>query len=487
LKALFDAPTINGLAQELENILRGSESQPLPPILPVSRDQPLPLSLNQEHLWHLDRMIPGTHFFNMPYVYQLSGTLRLDSLEKALENIVLRHEALRTVFDEVDGVPVQIIIQSPNCSLLVADLRSASRDIVTQKAVAMIMHERAQPFDLRTGPLIRTKLLRLTEEQSFLLVTMHHIVSDQWSMQVFRNELSMFYQSPCRSERPARPDALIQLADYAFWEKRLLAQGFFTPQLDYWRKQLAQPLPERDLWKNQSQTGAAQFRSSQQPVGLEHELFEAIKIFARQENCTSFMVILTALCILMYLETGDRETRIGVLFANRNRPEADGVIGHLSNTVVLRIKLAEEMTISETLRRVRDLMLAAFANGEIPFEYLAEKFDRDQSTKRSSLFSVMVIYQRVVDQISELPGLVIAPFEVDQSAISETTLTKCKLVFKFRESSTKLTGFVNYGMDTFGVPEITMMQQGLTTILRSMFSQTSMKIRNVMGSSRPAS
>src|SRR5262249_24594120 len=182
--------TIVELTQELETIIRHGHALDLPPIVPLPRDGPLPLSMNQERLWHLDQMMPGTHFFNMPYAYRLSGELNIEALERALREIIRRHEALRTVFEEIDERPFQIIKDGSDFELLTVDFRGRSPEDASQAAAEHIVEERSAPFDLVTGPLCRVKLLRLTETDALLLVTLHHIISDHWSMQqVFRGEL----------------------------------------------------------------------------------------------------------------------------------------------------------------------------------------------------------------------------------------------------------------------------------------------------------
>src|SRR5262249_12163959 len=189
------------------------------------RDGPLPLSMNQEHLWQLDQIIPGTHFFNMPYVYRLSGYLNINALQEALKEIVHRHEALRTVFVKIDGCPVQVIKDGSDCQLPVEDLRSVEPDRVSQRAVSFVLEEREGPFDLTVGPLLRLKLLRLTDTDSLLLVTMHHIIGDFWSMQIFRRELITLYEAFSKGRTSPLPKLPIQFPDFACWERRLLDEG----------------------------------------------------------------------------------------------------------------------------------------------------------------------------------------------------------------------------------------------------------------------
>ena len=222
LRVLFAAPTIAKLGQDVERIVREGHAPQLPPIVPVPRDGPLPLSLNQEHLWRLDRAIPGTPFFNIPYVYRLTGELNVSALERALQEIIRRHETLRTVFVGIDGNPVQIIKEVSEFQLPCINLSGEPAEEVYQKAATVILEEREGPFNLESGPLLRIKLLRLTEANPLLLVTIHHIISDHWSMQVFREELNALYRAFLRQEPSPLAEPTIQFADYAFLERKII-------------------------------------------------------------------------------------------------------------------------------------------------------------------------------------------------------------------------------------------------------------------------
>ena len=225
LLALFEAPTVAGLAAAVEKSISG-RSRDWPPVVRVPRDRPLPLSMNQEQLWTLDQMIPGTHLFNMPYVYRLRGDLKLVILERTLKEIIRRHEAIRVFFPEVDGRPVQMIKEDVDFELPVIDLRSSAANDLRKQTAALIFKERVLPFDLAVGPLFRTKLLRLTDQGVLLLVTMHHIISDQWSMHVFRREFIALYEAFSLGHPSSLPDLHIQFVDFASWERQSLDSEF---------------------------------------------------------------------------------------------------------------------------------------------------------------------------------------------------------------------------------------------------------------------
>ena len=238
IRVLFDAPTIAELAQEVETIVHDGCGPDLPPIVPIPRVRPMPLSMNQEHLWHLDRIMPGTHFFNMPFVYQLSGDLNVKALERTVKEIVRRHEALRTIFREVEGKLVQIVKDGSDFQLQITELRGRSQDDASQASAEHILKERSVPFNLATAPPVRVRLLRLTERVSLFLVTMHHIISDYWSMRVFSGELTNSF-----GVREGKPIAITGTKNPiwgpSLWSRRLLDDGHFHDQGIYWKKQIS--------------------------------------------------------------------------------------------------------------------------------------------------------------------------------------------------------------------------------------------------------
>jgi acyl carrier protein len=473
VRVLFDAPTVADLAATMDDLIRGGRYPDVAPIVAVPRDQPLPLSLNQEHLWRLDKMFPGTHYFNMPYVYRLSGDLDVAALERALGEIIRRHEALRTVFAEVDGSPVQIIKDGCMFQLPVEDLRDRPTDDLSQQAAVLLLEERERHFDLATGPLIRTKLLRLTDRESFLLITMHHIISDHSSLQVFRHELVKIYHA-CSEGRPSPfGDLPVQFADYAVWEKQSMESGILDRHWDYWKQQLSVPLPEFELKNSSKQNNQQSFRFSRQPIEIDETLFTGIKSLAARENCTPFMVVLAALNLVLYYFTGQQEVRIGTLVANRRCKEIENLIGHFVNTVILRTRLSAELNVRNLLRRVREVTLEAYAHQEFPFEQLARMLEKERGIERESLFGVLLSYQNSWFESEELPGLKFASIgrqlpELD----SAVTLTAHDLIVNLRETSTGLTGSVNYKIDTLDNDVVASMVKRFARALEEMVVDT---------------
>jgi len=469
LHVFFDASSVADLALTMETLIREGQYPELPLIVPVPRDGLLPLSMNQEHLWYLDQMIPGTHFFNMPYVYSLSGDLNIAVVELALKEIIRRHKALRTVFSEMDGRPVQVIKEVSDSQLPVIDLRSQAFGDLEQEAAALILEERTQPFDLAAGPLLRTNLLRLTDEEYLLLVTVHHIISDHWSMQIFRRELAILYEAYSQGRTSSLPEPSIQFADYASWERRLLDDGLLNTQLAFWKKQLAGPASQLEFRKNGKPRREPNFRTARQLMELDETLFTGIKALARRENCTPFMVLATALNIVLHLYTGQRDIRIGTLVANRGRRETEGVTGHFVNTVILRTYLAPETTVKQLLRQVRRVALMAYAHQELPFEQLARVLEGDPIVDRGSLFQVLLNYQHHHFESPQIPGLTFASLDLQQSKEdSDLTLTTFNLIVTMRESSTTLTGCVNYKTDVIDEKDINRMLESFIKVLKNL-------------------
>jgi amino acid adenylation domain-containing protein len=470
LRLLFDAPTITDLTIRCEDLLKNGQAPTLPPIVPVPRHGPLFLSMNQEHLWRLDQLMPGTHFFNIPYIYRLSGNLNVDALEQALREIVQRHEALRTVFNVVCGQPMQVVHETTDIHLTCHDLRSTETEIISDRAASVILAEREYPFQLTTGPLFRVALVRLTETESLLLITMHHIVSDYWSMQIFCRELALIYERIVCGKRLGFTKPALQFADYVHWERRMLATGSLDNILGFWRSQLAPPLPSLGFRKDSEAGTSANFLTSRRSFEFDEHLVAAVKAFANVEKCTTSMVFLAALNILLFSQTGHTDIRVGLLMANRCNPQTAGTMGHFMNTVVIRARLSPNMTCRQLLNRLRAIVLGAHAHQQLPFEYLANTLEEQDHINRASLFQVLVMYRFSTVPGYEVSGLHFAPIVITQpDTDSEVMMTTHDLVLDVRETLTKLTCTVNCSL-TFGGEIISSLARRLAILLRQMIS-----------------
>jgi amino acid adenylation domain-containing protein/FkbH-like protein len=389
LRVLFERPTVRGLGEVIEAKLRGAEGLAVPAILPVTRDREIPLSFAQQRLWFLDQLEPGSSFYNIPAAVRLRGTLDLTALEQSFTEVMRRHESLRTRFGVVNGVPVQLIDAAPGFSLPVLDLSTeAERDAEARRVAT---EESQQPFDLSTGPLLRATVLRLSDQEHVLLCTMHHIISDGWSMGVLIRELTTLYEAYSHSEPSRLPELNIQYADYAHWQREWLQGEVLERQLSYWKQQLAGAPAVLELPADYPRPALQTFRGAHQSLTFSPELTTALKALTQREGVTLFMALLAAFEILLSRYSRQDEIIIGTPIAGRNRAETESLVGFFVNTLVLRTDLSGNPTFAELLKRVREVALGAYAHQDVPFELLVEELQPQRDMSRTPLFQVMMV------------------------------------------------------------------------------------------------
>ncbi len=424
LRRLLEAPTIAALAREIAS-LRAGGAAGLPPIVPAPRAEPPPLSFAQERLWFLDRLQPGGSAYNVPLAVRLSGTLDAGSLAAALAAVVRRHEAVRTTFAMADGRPVQVIHPLARPALPGVDLAGLPAARREAEARRLAREEARRPFDLAAGPLLRATLLRLIAgEEHLALLTLHHIVSDGWSMGVLVRELGALYAA-CREGRPsALPPLPIQYADFAVWQRRTLAGEALEAELAHWRRALAGLAPlalPTDRPRPPMLTSAGGTHAFRLPAALGGGLAD----LARAEGATLFMALLAVAAALLARHAGGEDVALGSPIANRSRAETEGLIGFFVNTLVLRTDVSGEPAVRELLARARETVLAAFAHQDLPFERVVEALAPPRDPSRTPLFQVMLVLQNAADELGELrlPGLALRPLEtVDDVAKFDLTL-----------------------------------------------------------------
>jgi amino acid adenylation domain-containing protein len=449
LKEFFEASTVAGIAARIEKAVRKSRKLKPPQMTIVPREGSLPLSFAQEQLWLLNELLPGTHLFNLSSAYRLSGFLDVSILEESLSKLVKRHEIFRAIFAEVEGQPVQIIGPGFDTELPMVDLRHLPAARREKKAAQLAGTEASCFFDLAKGPLIRTKLFQLAQDEHVLVVTIHHIICDGWSIQVFWNELAHIYEALSRGREPSLPEIPVQFADFVRWEQHALDDKSTKAELRYWEKQLAGTFSTLRFIRGNKRKKAISFRTAQLPIELDENHFSALKDFSRQERSTPFMVLLTALDVTLHAYTGQKDIRVGTLVANRDRAETEGLIGHLINTVILGSRIFRKMTLRQLLTQVRDTTLAAYANQHLPFEHLVRTLERKRKIRRTSLFQVMFIYHNMTVPSPEPMTLIFKP--EDKLSIRPdpgATLTTFDLILVLKETSKGLVGTFTFKRDT---------------------------------------
>ncbi|MET0398352.1 MAG: amino acid adenylation domain-containing protein [Longimicrobiaceae bacterium] len=396
LRTLFEAPTVAQMAERVAEARRAGVAPP-PPILPVPRTSDVPVSFAQRRLWLIDRLEPGTTAWNMPFPLRLRGALDVGALERALAELVRRHESLRTVFPDVDGEPVQRILPAGPRPLAVVDLRALPEDAREAAARRLAGEEASRPFELARGPLLRSVLLRTADDDWALLLTLHHIVSDGWSMQVLLREVSALYRAGVRGRPSPLPALPVQYADYAAWQRGWLAGETLEAQLAFWRGALAGAPPLLELPAARPRPTVQRHRGASRALHLPAGLSDAVRALGREEGTTPFMTLLAAFAALLARYTGETDVVVGTPIAGRNRPETEGMIGYFLNTLALRTDVGGDPTFRELLARVREATLGAYAHQDLPFEQLLEELAPARSLSHAPVFQVMFNFLNFAD------------------------------------------------------------------------------------------
>ncbi|HVS00258.1 MAG TPA: amino acid adenylation domain-containing protein, partial [Thermoanaerobaculia bacterium] len=404
VRRLFETPTVAGLAEAVRLARQSGAVEA--PIVPVPRDGGLPLSFSQQRLWLIDRLEPGNAAFNMPWAVRLTGDVDPALLSRIFAEIVRRHETLRTTFEERDGRPVQVIAPEWLPDLPILDLSGLpERETL---AYELARAEAGRPFDLGRGPLLRVALVRLDPENHVLLLTIHHIVSDGWSVGVLLREIAALYAGSPLPELP------VQYADFAVWQRRWLDGEVLEAQLDWWRRELAGASGVLDLPTDRPRAALQSREGEVVPVFLSAGLTAGVRELARRQGSTPFMVLLAAFQTLLFRLCGQEDVLVGTPVANRGRLETEGLIGYLVNTLVLRGRFAAHgLTFRELLARTRETVLAAFEHKDAPFERLVDELALERSLAVSPLFQVLFSLQNTGTASLSLPGLTLAPLAVD--------------------------------------------------------------------------
>ena len=443
LRSLFEAPTVAGLARRLEGSLRGAEQRSVPPLTSAPRPTPLPLSFAQQRLWFLDQLEPGIPAYNMPFARRLRGTLRVNVLERALNEIVRRHEILRTTFALAADSPVQLISPFLPPAFLVMDL-SALPPLQREPLAARLASQQALlPFDLARGPLLRVMLLRLEAEEYVLLLSMHHILADGWSLELFQRELTLLYQAFAAGRASPLPKLPVQYADYALWQRRWLHGQVHEALTAYWRQQLGSVPPGLELPTDRPRPPVQTWRGAHYRFSLSQQLSRALLTLSRHEGATLFMALLSAWQVLLFRYSGQDDLLIGTPIANRVHPELETLIGCFVNTLILRGDLAGDPSFLHLLKRTRERTLDAYVHQDLPFEQVVEALHPQRDLSHTPLFQVMFVLQNVPSQASELPGLRLLPFEVEQ------TTARFDLTLLMQETDQGLRAMLEYNTDLF--------------------------------------
>ncbi|MDF5729955.1 MAG: condensation domain-containing protein, partial [Rhizonema sp. PD38] len=405
-------------------------------------DEPLPLSWAQERLWFLNQLDSSSATYNMPAVVRITGSLDLNALQQALSEIARRHEILRTSFPTVNGTPRQVIHPQATMNIRVVDLQlheATERETVQQLANL----EAITPFNLEIAPLIRCNVLQLSATEYVLLLTMHHIVSDGWSIGIFISELSALYAAFYAGVPSPLPELPIQYTDFAVWQRQWLSGSVLETQLNYWQTQLHDASYLLQLPTDCPRPVVQTYQGRTQSFTLNTDLTQKLQSLSAGSGTTLFMTLLAAFSTLLYRYSGQTDILVGTPIANRNRSEIESLIGFFVNTLVLRTSFEANPSFENLLGQVRETTLKAYEHQDVPFEQVVEALQPQRSLAYSPLFQVMFILQNAPMGEVKLPGVTLTQLN------SERTIAKFNLTLSMTETSLGLVGEWEYNTDLF--------------------------------------
>lgn len=430
----------------------------------------IPLSFSQERLWFIDQLYHGSSFYNIPIAFHIEGQLNITGLQQSLNEILKRHEVWRTSFKLVNGEPVQEIAPQVNWDLPIINLEHLSGKDWESEVKQLVAEEAKKPFNLAKGLLVRAILLRLSQEEHVLLVTMHHIITDGWSCGVFLRELSTLYAAFSTNQPSPLPNLAIQYADFAIWQRDRIQGEFLATQLNYWQQQLKGELPVLQLPTDRPRPAVTTFTGAKQYFTFSKTLTDALRQLSQREDSTLFMSLLAAFNILLYRYTDQEDILIGSPIANRNRAELEGMLGLFVNTLVLRNNLSGNPSFRELLHRVREVTLDAYAHQDLPFEMLVEELQPERDLSRNPLYEIMFVLQNSPVSVQSVSGLTLRTLEFDSGT------AQLDIFLSMSESQEGLIGCLEYNTDIFDSTTITQFINNFQTLLENIVANPEQRI-----------
>ncbi|MEH2225052.1 amino acid adenylation domain-containing protein [Nostoc sp.] len=445
------------------------------PILSIKRSGDLPLSFAQQRMWFLYQLENQSPFYNEGLQLRVAGVLNIEALQQSINEIISRHEILRTTFPAVGGKPLQIISPSLTINIPVLDLQSLEES----EAQQIVTKEARQPFDLSNGPLLRVTLLRLGPESHVLVLIMHHIITDGWSMGIFIKELSNLYRAFTIDSPSLLPELPIQYTDFAVWQRQWLTEEIQKQQLNYWKQQLAGAPPLLELPTDKPRPAVQTFCGATQKFQIDPNLSKQIKTFSQQSGATLFHTLLAAFVVLMFRYSDQDDICIGSPIANRNRREVESLIGFFVNTLVLRNQIEGNPTFNEFLSQVRQVATSAYTHQDVPFEQVVEALQPERSLSYNPLFQVVFVLENFLLDTLELPDVTLTPQFVERGT------SQFDLTLAVWETKAGLIGSWEYNSDLFEPDTIARMTSHFQTLLAAIIANPNQLIAELPLLSQP--
>lgn len=472
LPAIFEDPTVESLAARVDAAARTGSGALYTPILPVTRQGRLPLSFAQQRLWFLHQLQPETAQYNVQRAMRLKGDLNVHALGQAISTLVKRHEVLRTVFTEIDGDAAQVIQPHSPAALAVVDISGVPEAEREPEAARLALEESRAPIDLAAGPVFRAAIVRLGPEHHALLLTMHHVCTDGWSLRVLNRELALLYQEYANGDPSPLPPVRLQYADYAVWQREWLKCGVLERQVSWWREKLYAAPELLDIPTDRR-------RSKPVSTGLWHQfevesdLLDQVRAFDRGRGVTMFVTLQTVWAALLHRYSGQAEIALGTDVANRHHRDTEDIVGFFVNQVVLRNDFSDDPTFDVVLKRSRRNILEAWSHQDVPFDLLVERLLPDRDPATSPFFQAKFVLNRFSGPVFHLPGLEVSPLGV----YNETA--KFDISLYMGETDTRLGGYFAYNPEVFDASTIARTKEHFKLLLRAMIADSSRKVSSV--------
>jgi amino acid adenylation domain-containing protein len=481
LRAIFEHPTILSLAEQID-LLAASSPQPKTQkdiihkdiISPAPLRDQLPLSFSQARVWFLDKLEPNNSAYNIVVGFRMDGRLHQQALHRSLQEIVNRHEVLRTTFSgDASGAPVQVIHKAKEISLSTIDLshlEAKERDLYLEQ---IVKEEALRPFDLQTDSLLRVYLYKLEENTHVFVAVMHHIISDAWSFGVIVKELSQLYTAFAQGQESSLSPLTLQYGDFAYWQRTTFEKTQLPLLLDYWKQELSGEIQPLELPTDFTRPAIASYKGSEIPFVIERKDYKGFKQLCESQGATLFMGLLGVFKTLLMRYSGQQDLLVGTPIANRNRKEIEDIIGFFVNTLVIRTDVSDNPSFVKLLERIKEKTLQAYAHQDVPFEKLVEELQPERSLSHNPLFQVMFVLQNTPVEDLQLPDLRLTPLQMESATV------KFDLSLSMAETEKGLEGAWEYNSDLFAKETIHRMVKNFQTLLAAIVTNCHQRLREL--------
>ncbi|MBX8603063.1 non-ribosomal peptide synthetase [Pseudomonas cichorii] len=471
LRTLFEASELGAFVEQVEAIQASGARNSQQPIARIDRNQPVPLSYSQQRMWFLWQMEPDSPAYNVGGMARLNGVLNIECFGAALQALILRHETLRTTFPSVNGVACQKVSEETGLRMQWQDFSALQGEARQRRLQAFADSEAHQPFNLETGPLLRACMVRAGELEHYFVLTLHHIVTEGWAMDIFARELGLLYEAFLEGRSSPLEPLAVQYLDYSVWQRQWMEAGERQRQLDYWTAQLGNEHPLLELPSDRPRPPVQSHKGELYRFDLSDELAARVRAFNANNGLTLFMTMTATLAVLLYRYSGQTDLRIGAPVANRIRPESEGLIGAFLNTQVLRVQLDGQMCVEQLFEQVRHTVIEGQSHQDLPFDHLVEALQPPRSAAYNPLFQVMCNVQRwEFQQSRELAGMTV------EYLVNDARATKFDLNLEVTELDHRLGCCLTYSTDLFDEPRIAQMAGHLLNLLQALLADPAQRL-----------